>query len=47
MMSMTYFPEPLKIVRGSGQYMYDEKDREYLDCVNNVTHVGHGNRNVA
>ncbi|XP_057667180.1 alanine--glyoxylate aminotransferase 2-like [Diorhabda carinulata] len=32
---------PLKIVRAKGQYMYDEKDDAYLDCINNVAHVGH------
>merc|ERR1719440_1585911 len=24
-----------------GQYMYDTAGRRYLDCVNNVCHVGH------
>ncbi|XP_076317760.1 5-phosphohydroxy-L-lysine phospho-lyase isoform X2 [Tachypleus tridentatus] len=33
--------DPLKIVRGEGQYMYDEIGRQYLDCINNVAHVGH------
>jgi 4-aminobutyrate aminotransferase-like enzyme len=32
---------PLKIVRGRGQYLYDENGRRYLDLVNNVSHVGH------
>ncbi len=32
---------PLNIVRGSMQYLYDDAGREYLDCVNNVCHVGH------
>lgn len=32
---------PIKIAYARGQYMYDEKDNRYLDCVNNVTHVGH------
>ncbi|KAM9253620.1 5-phosphohydroxy-L-lysine phospho-lyase isoform 2-T2 [Dugong dugon] len=37
-----FFPEdPVKIVRGQGQYMYDEQGAEYLDCINNVAHVGH------
>ncbi|XP_072487298.1 5-phosphohydroxy-L-lysine phospho-lyase isoform X3 [Notamacropus eugenii] len=37
-----FFPEdPVKIVRGQGQYMYDEKGVEYIDCINNVAHVGH------
>ena len=33
--------DPIKIIRAKGQYMYDEQDREYLDCINNVCHVGH------
>jgi len=33
--------DPLKIVRAKGQYMYDENDTAYLDCINNVCHVGH------
>lgn len=32
---------PLLIIRGNGQYLFDEHDRQYLDCVNNVCHVGH------
>ena len=32
---------PLKIVRGSGQYLMDDFGRKYLDTVNNVAHVGH------
>ncbi len=35
------YSEPLKIVRGEGQYLYDEHGRRYLDLVNNVCHVGH------
>ncbi|XP_026285945.1 5-phosphohydroxy-L-lysine phospho-lyase isoform X3 [Frankliniella occidentalis] len=33
--------DPLKIVRAEAQYMYDEQGRAYLDCINNVSHVGH------
>ncbi|XP_078407006.1 5-phosphohydroxy-L-lysine phospho-lyase-like isoform X1 [Cetorhinus maximus] len=37
-----FFPDdPIKIVRAQGQYMFDEKERKYLDCINNVAHVGH------
>ena len=32
---------PVKIVRGSMQYLYDEDGRQYLDGYNNVAHVGH------
>lgn len=36
-----YRSDPLKIVRAFGQYMYDEQGGQYLDCINNVAHVGH------
>uniref|UniRef100_A0A803YPF4 5-phosphohydroxy-L-lysine phospho-lyase n=1 Tax=Meleagris gallopavo TaxID=9103 RepID=A0A803YPF4_MELGA len=37
-----FYPnDPLKIVKARGQYMYDENGRQYLDCINNVAHVGH------
>ncbi|XP_054980225.1 5-phosphohydroxy-L-lysine phospho-lyase [Sorex araneus] len=37
-----FFPEdPIKMVRGQGQYMYDDQGAQYLDCINNVAHVGH------
>lgn len=36
-----YRTDPLKIVRGQGQYMFDEEGTKYLDCINNVAHVGH------
>jgi 4-aminobutyrate aminotransferase-like enzyme/Ser/Thr protein kinase RdoA (MazF antagonist) len=39
-LSLSY-QRPLKIVRGAGQYLYDEAGEAYLDCVNNVCHVGH------
>lgn len=32
---------PLNIVRGRGQYLFDEHGNRYLDMVNNVCHVGH------
>jgi 4-aminobutyrate aminotransferase-like enzyme/Ser/Thr protein kinase RdoA (MazF antagonist) len=35
------YQKPLKIVRGSMQYLYDADGRAYLDAVNNVCHVGH------
>ncbi|XP_028712649.1 LOW QUALITY PROTEIN: ethanolamine-phosphate phospho-lyase [Peromyscus leucopus] len=33
--------DPIKILRAQGQYMFDEKGGRYLDCINNVAHVGH------
>ncbi|KFM69294.1 Alanine--glyoxylate aminotransferase 2-like 1, partial [Stegodyphus mimosarum] len=38
--------DPLKIVRGEGQYLYDENGKQYLDCINNVAHVGHSHPHV-
>ncbi|GIL74813.1 hypothetical protein Vretimale_2410 [Volvox reticuliferus] len=41
------YEQPLMIVRGSGTYLYNDQGVQYLDCVNNVSHVGHGNAEVA
>jgi 4-aminobutyrate aminotransferase-like enzyme len=35
------YREPLNIVRGYKQYLYDDEGRQYLDAYNNVAHVGH------
>lgn len=35
------YRDPLHIVRGHMQYLYDADGREYIDAVNNVAHVGH------
>lgn len=40
------YKDPLKIVRGSMQYLYDDAGLEYLDAYNNVAHVGHCNARV-
>ena len=45
-LSLSY-EKPLHIVRGKGQYLYDANDVTYLDCVNNVCHVGHCHPDVA
>ncbi|HTO76357.1 MAG TPA: aminotransferase class III-fold pyridoxal phosphate-dependent enzyme [Thermoanaerobaculia bacterium] len=44
-LSLSY-RRPLEIVRGAGQFLYDETGRAYLDVVNNVAHVGHGHPRV-
>ncbi len=36
-----FYDEPLHIVRGEGVWLYDDIGRRYLDCYNNVPHVGH------
>ena len=40
------YREPLQIVRGSGQFLYDDRGRPYVDLVNNVCHVGHAHPRV-
>jgi hypothetical protein len=42
------YERPLNIVRGQGCRMYDSESagRSFLDCVNNVAHVGHSNSQV-
>src|SRR5262252_2550652 len=35
------YSEPVKIVRGWMQYLFDEEGRRHLDAYNNVPHVGH------
>jgi 4-aminobutyrate aminotransferase-like enzyme/Ser/Thr protein kinase RdoA (MazF antagonist) len=39
-LSLSY-RDPIHVVRGRGAFLYDIFGREYLDCVNNVAHVGH------
>ncbi|MFN0112030.1 MAG: aminotransferase class III-fold pyridoxal phosphate-dependent enzyme [Blastocatellia bacterium] len=35
------YRNPVKVVRGWRQYLFDETGRQYLDAYNNVPHVGH------
>ena len=37
----TFYDEPVEIVRGQGVWLWDAEGRRYLDCYNNVPHVGH------
>jgi 4-aminobutyrate aminotransferase-like enzyme len=36
-----FYDNPVHFVRGEGVWLYDHKGRKYLDCYNNVPHVGH------
>jgi 4-aminobutyrate aminotransferase-like enzyme/Ser/Thr protein kinase RdoA (MazF antagonist) len=40
------YRRPLKIVRGEGVWLIDEGGRAYLDCYNNVAHLGHAHPEV-
>ena len=37
------YQEPLHMLEAKDQFFYDEHGRKYLDCVNNISHVGHSN----
>ena len=39
-LSLSY-AQPLHIVRGRGAYLFDAAGEAFLDCVNNIAHVGH------
>jgi 4-aminobutyrate aminotransferase-like enzyme/Ser/Thr protein kinase RdoA (MazF antagonist) len=41
------YAQHLKIDKSALQYLYDDKGHTYLDCVNNVSHVGHCHPTVA
>lgn len=40
-LQLNYGKDPIKIVKGRGQYLFDEKGNKYTDCINNVCTVGH------
>ena len=40
------YREPLHMLEAKGQFFYDDQGRKYLDCVNNISHVGHSNKLV-
>ncbi|MFN3506670.1 MAG: aspartate aminotransferase family protein [Allorhizobium sp.] len=42
----TFYDEPVHMVRGEGVWLWDADGRQYLDCYNNVPHVGHCNPRV-
>ncbi|WP_119393071.1 aminotransferase class III-fold pyridoxal phosphate-dependent enzyme [Taklimakanibacter lacteus] len=40
------FREPLKMVRGEGVWLIADDGRAYLDCFNNVAHLGHAHPEI-
>src|SRR6266487_3943806 len=44
----TYYQEPLALVKGEGEYVWDDKGDKYLDCFGGVltVSVGHANPKV-
>jgi len=45
-LSLTY-EKPLHLVQGCGPYLFEADGSRYLDCVNNVCHLGHAHPAVA
>ena len=35
------YDQPINMIKAAFQYMYDDKGNSWLDCVNNIMHVGH------
>ncbi len=42
----TFYKNPVHLVKGEGVWLWDAEGRKYLDCYNNVPHVGHCNPRV-
>ncbi len=42
----TFYDNPVHFVKGEGVWLWDADGRKYLDCYNNVPHVGHCNPRV-
>ena len=42
----TFYEDPIHVVKGEGVWLWDADGRKYLDCYNNVPHVGHCNERV-
>lgn len=40
-LSISYSKNPIRMVKSALQYMYDDEGNTYLDCVNNIPHIGH------
>ena len=37
----TFYEDPVHLVKGDGVWLWDVNGKRYLDCYNNVPHVGH------
>ena len=42
----TFYDDPVHFVKGEGVWLWDADGKKYLDCYNNVPHVGHCNPRV-
>ena len=39
---LLYYKNPIQLVKAKGQFVYDEKDKEYLDCVGGIVCISAG-----
>ena len=37
----TFYEDPVHLIKGEGVWLWDADGKKYLDCYNNVPHVGH------
>ena len=45
-LSLSY-EDPLHLIKGKGQFLFDINGKKYLDAVNNIQHVGHSHPRIA
>ena len=41
MLSINYQEKPLQLTHARGQFLFEENGDKVLDCINNVSHIGH------
>ncbi len=45
-LSLSY-EDPIHLIKGKAQFLYDNNGKKYLDAVNNIQHVGHSHPRIA
>ena len=43
-LSISHKDDPIYISKAKGVFIYDQNNNKFLDCINNVTHIGHTNK---
>lgn len=41
MLAINYREQPLQLKNARGQFLFEENGNKVLDCINNVSHIGH------
>lgn len=42
-----YYNDPIHVVRGNAQYLFDSNGKKYLNEINNIQHIGHCHPRIA